>query len=183
MAGIVRNEPEVLEKLDRSVWEGSSASNSEETDASGQPGSGSANGSDQPGNGSANALDQHGNGSANALDQPGKGSANALDQPGNGNKKTKKKGRSTSEVFVGGKALKSREEFDELVLAVNGKIDEMCEQIMDGNIDIKPKRSYSKTAISASGKMESKTACSYCPYHSICKFDTQFDECKYEYIK
>lgn len=88
----------------------------------------------------------------------------------------------SSEVFTGGKGLKKRKEFDELVDAVNEKIDEMCAGIMEGDIKIRPKRSYSKSSFSSSGKTESRAACNYCPYHSICKFDIKFSGCEYEYI-
>lgn len=93
----------------------------------------------------------------------------------------KSKGKGSSEVYVGGKNLKTRDEFDELLNSVSEKVDEMCTRLMEGDISIKPKRSNTKMQYGAKGTTN-KTACTYCPYHSICKFDPQLPGCSYEYV-
>ena len=76
-----------------------------------------------------------------------------------------------SDVFVGGGHVLERESFDELVSAVSDKVDEMCREMMDGNIEIKPKRGR-----------RGGSACDFCPYHGACKFDLRFAGCRYEYV-
>lgn len=76
-----------------------------------------------------------------------------------------------SDVFVGGGHVLEREPFDELVSAVSDKVDEMCREMMDGNIEIKPKKGR-----------KSGSACDFCPYHGVCKFDLRFAGCRYEYV-
>lgn len=80
--------------------------------------------------------------------------------------------RSTAEGIKGtstGKLL-SEEEFAELRQAVESKLQELCGELVKGNVQAKPKKT--KTA----------KACDYCPYKSICSFDVIFDGCEYEVI-
>jgi ATP-dependent helicase/nuclease subunit B len=67
--------------------------------------------------------------------------------------------------------LLKEEEFTELLDAVNGKVRELCSELSEGSIDIKPK------------KVKDETACRYCLYQSICCFDLSFEGCSYEVIK
>ena len=87
-----------------------------------------------------------------------------------------------SDVFVAGKSMKKPEEFEELTEIVDEKINDMCARLMAGDIEIKPKRSYKGTSFNAQRSSVSKSACVYCPYSGICKFDTRFEGCSYEYI-
>ena len=67
--------------------------------------------------------------------------------------------------------LLKEEEFAELLDAVNGKVEELCSELSEGSIDIKPK------------KVKDETACRYCLYKSICCFDLSFEGCSYEVVK
>lgn len=67
--------------------------------------------------------------------------------------------------------LLTNEEFIELQAAVDNKIKELCEQLVDGSVEVSPK------------KVGNETACKYCMYQSICKFDLAFDGCSYKVIK
>ena len=67
--------------------------------------------------------------------------------------------------------LLTNDEFAELQLAVDGKIAELCEQLAQGNTDIAPRKSGNETA------------CKYCMYQSICKFDLAFEGCTYKVVK
>ncbi|MFV0516636.1 MAG: PD-(D/E)XK nuclease family protein [Aminipila sp.] len=67
--------------------------------------------------------------------------------------------------------LLSEEDFKELQSAVEVKIQDLCNELACGNADIAPKKSGNETA------------CRYCKYQSICKFDTAFEGCKYTVIK
>jgi ATP-dependent helicase/nuclease subunit B len=67
--------------------------------------------------------------------------------------------------------LLTNDEFTELQLAVDGKIAELCEQLARGNTDIAPRKSGNETA------------CKYCMYQSICKFDLAFEGCTYKVVK
>lgn len=49
-------------------------------------------------------------------------------------------------------------------------IKDICREILKGKIDIRP--------INNSGKKP----CEYCPYKSVCGFDTKFSDNKYKYI-
>ena len=73
--------------------------------------------------------------------------------------------------------LFSREEFEELSAQVDRQVDRICREICDGKIDIRPKKEKKKD-------MEGnyKTSCKYCPYKSICMFDTAFPGCRYERV-
>lgn len=67
--------------------------------------------------------------------------------------------------------LLKEEEFAELLDAVNGKVQELCSELSEGSIAIKPK------------KVKDETACRYCLYKSICCFDLSFEGCSYEVVK
>ena len=67
--------------------------------------------------------------------------------------------------------LLNEAEFEELLGAVNSKVEELCRELSDGSIEIKPK------------KVKDETACKFCLYKSICCFDLSFDGCTYEVIK
>ena len=67
--------------------------------------------------------------------------------------------------------LLKEEEFEELLSAVNSKVEELCSNLSSGSIDIKPK------------KVKDETACRFCLYKSICCFDLSFDGCTYEVIR
>ena len=69
------------------------------------------------------------------------------------------------------KKLISDEEFDEIQEIIKDATTEICNEIVNGKIDVAPKWLGSD-----------KTACDYCPYGSICKFDTSFAGCSYTYI-
>jgi ATP-dependent helicase/nuclease subunit B len=66
--------------------------------------------------------------------------------------------------------LLSESEFKELQDSVDKKVRLLCDELISGSIDIRPKRS---------GDM---TACTYCGYKSICSFDIALDGFKYENI-
>jgi len=66
--------------------------------------------------------------------------------------------------------LLSEQEFREFQSAVDKKVKELCGGLLDGCIEVKPKRA---------GNM---TACTYCGYKGICRFDISFDGFKYENI-
>ncbi|MDF2656804.1 MAG: hypothetical protein K0R19_3278 [Bacillota bacterium] len=67
--------------------------------------------------------------------------------------------------------LLKEEEFEELLSAVNHKVEELCSNLSSGSIDIRPK------------KVKDETACRFCLYKSICCFDLSFDGCTYEVIR
>ena len=67
--------------------------------------------------------------------------------------------------------LLEEEEFAELQQAIDQQIHKLCEQLLQGRIAIAPK------------KTDRESACTYCPYKSICRFDTAFPGCNYERIK
>lgn len=66
--------------------------------------------------------------------------------------------------------LMEPEQFQELQDAVERKVEELCNGLTKGNMEAHPKKSG---AISA---------CTYCKYKGICKFDLAFDGCKYELV-
>ncbi len=67
--------------------------------------------------------------------------------------------------------LLTPEEFEELRAAVDSKITELCGQLAQGKVDIAP------------GRSGNETACNYCMYRSVCKFDLAFEGCAYRNIK
>jgi ATP-dependent helicase/nuclease subunit B len=82
--------------------------------------------------------------------------------------------RRTKEGLYAGtteKKLLKEEDFSELLNAVNNKVKELCSELSEGSIEIKPK------------KVKDETACKYCLYKSICCFDLSFEGCTYEVIK
>ena len=66
----------------------------------------------------------------------------------------------------------TKEQFENLQKYTNKIIKQLSEEILKGNILIKP-------AFNTSNKT---TPCTYCEYKSICRFDEQNPACKYNYI-
>lgn len=71
---------------------------------------------------------------------------------------------------TGSEGLLSEEDFEILCDAVNKKVREICADLADGKIDIHPM------------KTGDRSACTYCSYKGICRFDTVFDGCSYNII-
>ena len=71
---------------------------------------------------------------------------------------------------VSGNKVLSAEEFAALMDAVGTRMDEMCRELADGSIEIHPRVN------------KNISACTYCDYKGICKFDTAFEGCRYEKI-
>ena len=67
-------------------------------------------------------------------------------------------------------ALLSEEEFADLQEAVGTKVVEICQNLANGDINIHPM------------KTRDRSACTYCKYKGICRFDTIFEGCKYNII-
>lgn len=67
--------------------------------------------------------------------------------------------------------LLSEAEFFELQTAVNDTVTDLCRKLVEGTVDIKPK------------KTKNETACKYCIYKSICNFDLAFSGCSYDLVK
>ncbi|WP_312648758.1 PD-(D/E)XK nuclease family protein [Aminipila sp.] len=74
-------------------------------------------------------------------------------------------------VGTGKDKLLTSEEFAELQNAVDNKISELCEQLAQGNVEVAPRKSGNETA------------CKYCMYKSVCKFDLAFEGCTYKTVK
>nr|WP_315020396.1 PD-(D/E)XK nuclease family protein [uncultured Aminipila sp.] len=74
-------------------------------------------------------------------------------------------------VGTGKDKLLTSEEFAELQNAVDNKISELCEQLAQGNVEVAPRKSGNETA------------CKYCMYQSVCKFDLAFEGCTYKIVK
>ena len=66
--------------------------------------------------------------------------------------------------------LISEEELGGLQEEVKAITTELCEEILDGRIELRPK------------KVGKSDPCAYCGYRSICNFDPSFSGCGYEYI-
>lgn len=81
-------------------------------------------------------------------------------------KKTKEGYSGTTE-----KKLLTEKDFSALLDAVGSKVKELCGELSEGSIEIKPK------------KVKDETACRFCLYRSICYFDLSFEGCSYEVIK
>jgi ATP-dependent helicase/nuclease subunit B len=82
--------------------------------------------------------------------------------------------RKTKEGLYAGtteKKLLKEEDFSELLDAVNNKVRELCGELSEGSVAIRPK------------KVKDETACRFCLYKSICCFDLSFEGCSYEVIK
>lgn len=67
--------------------------------------------------------------------------------------------------------LLSEEEFEVLQTDVDRQIAKLCGQLKDGRIAIQPK------------KTDKESACKYCQYKGICRFDLNFPGCNFEVIK
>lgn len=78
-----------------------------------------------------------------------------------------KEGKTVSTAKDG---LLTEEEFAQLQDAVGDKVVEICQNLVDGNIDIHPM------------KTRDRSACTYCQYKGICRFDTIFEGCSYNII-
>ena len=72
-----------------------------------------------------------------------------------------------------GKNLKllPEEDFTELVQAVDERVSAMARDLAAGHIDLAPRR--------ITKGQNKQTACKYCGYRHICKFDVQFTDCRY----
>ena len=82
--------------------------------------------------------------------------------------------RKTKEGLYAGtteKKLLKEEEFTELLDTVNNKVKELCVELSEGSVEIKPK------------KVKDETACKFCLYKSICCFDLSFEGCSYDIVK
>ena len=66
-----------------------------------------------------------------------------------------------------GKNIYTQAEFADLQLRVNARIDQMCRELLGGNIGITPL------------KIKDNTACKYCDYKGICMFDNRMEGCYY----
>lgn len=66
------------------------------------------------------------------------------------------------------------EDFFALMNFTDKKLQNIRDEIMNGNIDVNP---YRKTDAAA------ETACQYCPYHSICRFDVKIEGNNYRVLK
>ena len=65
----------------------------------------------------------------------------------------------------------SDEEFVKLREVVSEKVCELCDSLADGSIEIHPMKTHDTSA------------CAYCQYKGICRFDTIFEGCGYNIIK
>ena len=81
--------------------------------------------------------------------------------------------KKTKDGYVGttDRKILTEEEFWELIDSVNNKVKELCFELSEGSVDIKPK------------KVKDETACRYCLYKSICCFDLSFEGCSYDVVK
>lgn len=71
---------------------------------------------------------------------------------------------------TGKEGLLTEEEFENLREQVGQRVHEACKALLDGCIDVYPM------------KTKDRSACTYCRYKGICRFDTVFDGCKYNVI-
>ncbi len=71
---------------------------------------------------------------------------------------------------TGKENLISEEDFAQLRDAVTAKTVEICRNLAEGHIDIHPM------------KTKERSACTYCEYKGICRFDTVFEGCGYNII-
>lgn len=72
---------------------------------------------------------------------------------------------------TGSERLFEPEEFDSFMEEVEGTVKDICKGIVTGEISPKPKK-----------KNHQMNSCTYCQYRSICRFDTVFKDCRYEWI-
>lgn len=82
-----------------------------------------------------------------------------------------KKNKSGEIQSAGKDRLLSPEEFAEFEKEFQHKINELCEALAMGSTAVSP------------GRSGEETACRYCMYKSICKFDTAFEGCSYRNVK
>jgi ATP-dependent helicase/nuclease subunit B len=75
-----------------------------------------------------------------------------------------------------GKALKTKEEFDDMAEEFDNMIKRLCERLTEGDVEARPKKQKK------SGSGEPKTGCEYCDYRSICKFDRKLPGCEFETV-
>lgn len=73
-------------------------------------------------------------------------------------------------VSEGRSSVATKEEFETLRKYVRYTIIEICEEMLEGNIEIKP---YKK---------KDGSSCDYCIYSSVCKFDTNIRGNKYNIL-
>lgn len=66
--------------------------------------------------------------------------------------------------------LLTEEQFSLFEEEVSAKIEELCKELVKGSTAISP------------GKTGEETACRYCQYQSICKFDSTFEGCEYRNV-
>ena len=71
--------------------------------------------------------------------------------------------KNDGEFGASSKSILTQEEFRDLQLAVDLKVENICSALVSGEIGISPKKIKDKI-----------TACSFCPYKSICNFDQCF---------
>lgn len=81
-------------------------------------------------------------------------------------KKTKEGIKST-----GREGLMAEEDFEKLRQAVAARVRQACEDLTAGRIDIHPM------------KTKDRSACTYCDYKGICRFDTVFEGCSYNIVR
>ncbi len=87
--------------------------------------------------------------------------------------KVNKEGNVTSASATGSGArfLITEEEFSRLRSQVMETVSGLCDDLLNGRIDIHPKMS------------KKRTPCRYCDYKSICRFDLSFSGCRYDVVK
>ena len=71
---------------------------------------------------------------------------------------------------TGSDNLLTEEEFDELRKEVGKKVTKICKSLTEGGIEIHPM------------KTDKTSACAFCKYKGICRFDTIFEGCKYNIV-
>lgn len=74
-------------------------------------------------------------------------------------------------VGTSANVLLSESDFRELQKKVYNKTVELCDELLSGRIELKPKKSGDEIP------------CEFCPYKSICRFDISYKGCKYEIVK
>ncbi|MDD7403115.1 MAG: helicase-exonuclease AddAB subunit AddB [bacterium] len=65
-------------------------------------------------------------------------------------------------------------DFEKLMAFTDKKLADIRDEIMEGNISVNPYRKIDAT---------DEMGCQYCPYHSICRFDTKIEGNKYRLLK
>lgn len=71
---------------------------------------------------------------------------------------------------TGSEGLLSEEDFEKLREEITKKVRDICADLAEGKIDIHPM------------KTGDRSACTYCNYKGICRFDTVFEGCSYNII-